>query len=342
MPKLRKKDREDIKKLVHWARHWARTREKSFEAEVAARELGWRIDKINRLLKEAVSYGLFTSDSIDTARSVREGYAGGGAANFRARRRTKRVRRKFYRLAPKFMPKVKNTRRRHNPTAPDAEGENEVKRMEVLDYYIKHCGIEPEVARSLVGTGRAKATKRGTLTPAELKVFDSAARRWSNPVTRTILRLLPRTGMRIQEICTLTWKNLVEEGRHGGLRFVGKGQDGGKERLVPFTKKTSRIFREYCDWMEKFGRNKDSQYIFPSLGESHAQPGTIRNAIKIIAEKHPQLRGTTPHTLRHTFATLKISQCADPRWVQRVMGHKSKSMLYGYVHPSMWRNDELK
>jgi integrase/recombinase XerD len=232
-------------------------------------------------------------------------------------------------------------RTRSNPPIADEEGYEYDKRRQIMDYYIKHCGISRGDARALIGTGRAKRTMRGALTPEGLKIYETAVKRYvKNPVVSTIMLLLPRTGLRITEICTLPLSALTTENGSYGLRFIGKGQNGGKSRFVPLGRKMRKLMALYLEWRNQ-SRNAGSQYLFTSMGENgnHAQAATVRQKMALIAYHDPRLQNLTPHVLRHTFASIKISQCADPKWVQSVMGHASKAMLFGYVHPGSCGNN---
>lgn len=210
------------------------------------------------------------------------------------------------------------------------------RRADIRDYYIKHCGVPEKEVNKLIGKGASVATTRTSLTPEQLARFEAAARQETNPVTRAILLLLPRTGLRITEITTLRADNVdLRDGEPRSLTFRGKGD---KERTVPLTKRCRAILREYLGWVRgsyRVKRDGDLPWLFPSMGQAHAQAATIRTAMRRVCEK-AKIPVITPHTLRHTYISIQVSLCADPRYIQRVAGHASKTMTFGYTHPSAW------
>jgi len=117
------------------------------------------------------------------------------------------------------------------------------------------------------------------LTPEELDEFfltlDESG--IDDPVF-TVLLLLPRTGLRIAEMCTLKRNAVVREGRKQGLRVIGKG---GRKRWVPLTKDASRIIRTYIK------ENKpDGDFLFPSprFANQSVSPDTVRKDLRELRE----------------------------------------------------------
>jgi len=168
------------------------------------------------------------------------------------------------------------------------------------------------------------------LTPEELDEFfltlDESG--IDDPVF-TFLLLLPRTGLRIAEMCTLKRNAVVREGRKQGLRVIGKG---GRKRWVPLTKDASRIIRTYIK------ENKpDGDFLFPSprFANQSVSPDTVRKDLRELRENlSGGGRYLTPHVFRHTVATRLLANGVDLPSVQSIMGHATIATTSRYLHPT--------
>ena len=146
----------------------------------------------------------------------------------------------------------------------------------------------------------------------------------------TILLLLPRTGLRIAEMCSLQRKSLVKEGRKPGLRVVGKGN---RVRWVPLTKDAQRIMRSYLREVRP-----DGDFLFPSprFDGRSISPDTVRKNLRSLRE---DLSGSGrflhPHTFRHTVATRLLENGVALPVVQSILGHASITTTSRYLHPSI-------
>ena len=69
--------------------------------------------------------------------------------------------------------------------------------------------------------------------------------------------------------------------------------------------------------------------VFPSMTGTYLQIRNVRRLFKDICAK-AGINGFTPYHLRHTYASLMFMRGADPRYVQRQLGHESLSTTYRY------------
>ncbi len=164
---------------------------------------------------------------------------------------------------------------------------------------------------------------RDALTPEQLAVYYVAVNETGDPV-KTILKLLPRTGLRISEVCGLHRDNLLRHGGVMGLRFRGKRD---AERFVPLNAAARQALGEHMEATEPSG------WLFTGYMDGPITPAAVRKVTRKLREAHPALGPLTPHVLRHTFATNALRAGADLRTVQALLGHKSIQTTARYLHP---------
>lgn len=146
--------------------------------------------------------------------------------------------------------------------------------------------------------------------------------------SRLIVSLLYSTGLRVSEVVNLK-KEDVNLGEKTGWVRRGKGS---KDRLFMLSETLSKELQEYFD-----DRASNHNYVF-----SKDKPLTTRNIQKIIKGARHRAgitKKTTPHTLRHSFATHLLEQGIDIRVIQAMLGHSSLSTTQVYTHVS---SDQLR
>jgi site-specific recombinase XerD len=206
-------------------------------------------------------------------------------------------------------------------------------RTQLVGHLTGRCGMDEKAANKLLPKAQGKGTSRPALTAEGLRLWEvSVKREIENPVIKAILLLLPRTGMRIAEICNLTQENWHQEGGQEGWRFVGKGE---KERFVPLGKGEWRIWDAYA--VEMSQRNKDVDritWLFPNPGVTYRiSMDRVRRAVNRMTAVEAGLAGVTPHVLRHTWASMAVAQCRDLDSVAKHLGHDSLGTTMTYLHP---------
>jgi site-specific recombinase XerD len=178
-------------------------------------------------------------------------------------------------------------------------------------------------------TGRSQQrTYREALTAEQLKAWLAAVDKHDPPEPyRTILHLLPATGLRISEACGLPAGCVRQLGSLHALDVTGKGN---KQRLVPLNKRAKRVLKAYRR------PNPPGDHLFAAAGEAPPRPADVRAYIRTIRDDLPAGFPTiTPHVLRHTYATLILERGGDLRTLQDLMGHASLSTTARYTHPRM-------
>ncbi|HET7582339.1 MAG TPA: tyrosine recombinase XerC [Candidatus Limnocylindria bacterium] len=147
-----------------------------------------------------------------------------------------------------------------------------------------------------------------------------------------LLELLYATGMRISEAAGLTIDRVDIDRRR--LRVVGKGS---KERELLFGAPAQAAVRGYLaggrPHLAAIGATATPALFLNARGG----PLTARGA-RLIVERWVEASGisprTSPHTLRHSFATHLLEGGADLRSVQELLGHANLATTQIYTHLS--------
>ncbi len=153
---------------------------------------------------------------------------------------------------------------------------------------------------------------------------------------RALLELLFATGLRVSELCALNRDSIDLEREEFSVR--GKGQ---KVRVVFLSPSAKVALKEYLAL-----RGDIEEALFVSF--SHSNPPkvlqrltsrSVQRIVSFYATKAGIAKHTTPHKLRHLFATDLLINGADLRSVQMLLGHANISTTQVYTHLT---NKELK
>lgn len=147
---------------------------------------------------------------------------------------------------------------------------------------------------------------------------------------RAILELFFSTGLRVSELCSL---NSDIDLTRDELSVRGKGD---KVRVVFISPSAKEAVREY---MKKRKDMEEALFVNVSaVGKTSKKkparltPRAIQMMIKTYAAKAGITKKVTPHILRHSFATDLLSNGADIRSVQALLGHASINTTQIYTH----------
>lgn len=153
---------------------------------------------------------------------------------------------------------------------------------------------------------------------------------------RAMLETLYSAGLRVAELVGL---NVTDWDRGANiLRVLGKGR---KERIAPIGSYAAQALdRWFAVRVPDPLTPEDRQAIFLN---KYGRRLTTRSVGRLL-EKYLQQTGldliTSPHTLRHSFATHLLDGGADLRSVQELLGHKSLTTTQIYTHVSTRRMRE--
>ncbi|MGI5818415.1 MAG: site-specific tyrosine recombinase XerD [Armatimonadota bacterium] len=145
-----------------------------------------------------------------------------------------------------------------------------------------------------------------------------------------MIAVLYAAGLRVSELVALRMHELSLS--EGLVRTVGKGS---KERIVPVAPLALHLVRRYLDEARPaFDRHPGEDAIFLTrLGRPFSRGGfwaTLKAYVRLAGLPE----GTSPHTLRHSFATHLLSGGADLRAIQEMLGHANLQTTEVYTHVS--------
>lgn len=133
---------------------------------------------------------------------------------------------------------------------------------------------------------------------------------------KAILETLFSTGLRVSELCSLP-RDLDLKADEFSVR--GKGE---KVRVVFLSYEAKNAIKKY---LEK-RKDIDNDLLFPITSRS------VQRIIKHYAIKAGISKKVTPHVVRHMFATDLLSNGADLRSVQMLLGHANIATTQIYTH----------
>lgn len=149
-----------------------------------------------------------------------------------------------------------------------------------------------------------------------------------------LLEMLYATGLRVSELVGLPMSAIGED-----MQFLMVAGKGGRERMVPLSEPAQRSVKKYLDVRQQFINPEDkgsqAQWLFPSrTSESgHLTRQRFAQLLKDLADNAGiEADRVSPHILRHAFATHLLSNGADLRSVQKMLGHADIATTQIYTH----------
>ena len=148
-----------------------------------------------------------------------------------------------------------------------------------------------------------------------------------------ILMVFLNCGIRISELSGLNYGDIYKD----RLRVLGKGN---KERTVYLAENCLDAIMQYNNALPEHLRDDPKRPLF--LSQKGGRMST--SAIHRLVKKHLAAAGLdatqfSAHKLRHTAATMMLSQGVDVKTVQEVLGHENLNTTQIYTHIE---NTELK
>ena len=164
--------------------------------------------------------------------------------------------------------------------------------------------------------------------------------KWEGHRNKAIIEVLFSCGLRVSELVNLKLTNLYFDEEF--VRVLGKGS---KERLVPIS---HRAIEELKWWFDDRNHMKikpgEEDYVFLNRYGKHLTRTMILIMIKRQATEAGIQKTISPHTLRHSFATVLLEGGADLRAIQAMLGHESigTTEIYTHIDVSTLRQEILE
>ena len=154
-------------------------------------------------------------------------------------------------------------------------------------------------------------------------VAEDAAQPWIGARDWAVLLLLYGAGLRIGEAMALTGAALPL-----GETLVVRGKRD-KTRVVPLLPQVRAAIEAYAG-LVPYALPRDGA-LFRGTKGGPLSPGMIRVAVRRARVRLGLGERTTPHALRHSFATHLLGRGADLRSLQELLGHASLSSTQVYT-----------
>ncbi len=156
---------------------------------------------------------------------------------------------------------------------------------------------------------------------------------------RALLETLYSAGLRVSELVGLDVGDLDLDGGTATVRGKGK-----RERLAILGEPATAALRAWLAIRDSVGRTREGvrltrphEAVFLN---KHGGRLTTRSVARLL-DKYLAQAGldprTSPHTLRHSFATHLLDNGADIRSVQELLGHRSLGTTQIYTHVTTQR-----
>ena len=151
---------------------------------------------------------------------------------------------------------------------------------------------------------------------------------------KALLELLLATGARIGEVVHIKCSDVNLSTLE--IKVLGKGN---KERIVYLNEHTKEALDDYLNSSRNILLKNNCEYLFLNhLGTRLTDRG-VRTIIDSIIKKSALNLKITPHSFRHSFATMLLNEGCDLKSVQELLGHVNLSTTSIYTHLS---NEQIK
>ena len=196
-----------------------------------------------------------------------------------------------------------------------------------LQFLHRHAGLDVQAA-ALTAMPKRKAPLPKAPDEAQLEaLFEAISTHhdelWLNSRNHALCLLLYGCGLRISEALSLRPMDVA--GDH--VRVLGKGKKHREVPLLPMVRTALEEYIAECPYISAGGANT----LFFGIRGKPLQPAVFQRFLQSLRRELHLPESLSPHALRHAFATHLLSNGADLRDIQELLGHASLSTTQRYT-----------
>ncbi len=195
-------------------------------------------------------------------------------------------------------------------------------------FLARHHGID-NAQLALLSAPRPKKPLPKPLSPADaLTVVQDIGEMSEGSLAlrdTALFSLLYGSGLRIAEALLLNVGDAPRVASEAALLVTGKGS---KQRIVPVLHAV-RVAVEA--WLRVHPDQQPGAPLFLGARGARLDPGVAQRVLREFRRLNAMPEHTTPHALRHSFATHLLAGGADLRSIQELLGHASLSTTQRYT-----------
>lgn len=196
-------------------------------------------------------------------------------------------------------------------------------------FLVARKGLQKNVADELVSPRLEKHLPETLNGPEVGRILDSI--RSDRPLglrDRALLELLYSSGLRVSESVNATLDRIDLNDRF--IRVTGKGN---KTRVVPVGRQAIAAIEAYLNTERpQLVSRKTGSHIFISINGTRLTTQRVWQIVRKRAESAGIDSKVYPHLFRHSFATHLLTNGADLRVIQELLGHADISTTQIYTH----------
>lgn len=209
------------------------------------------------------------------------------------------------------------------------------RKLSMIRRFLRFCednGLVEASPASGVASPRPPRRLPQVLNPAQMDVLLQGME-GSEPLQirdRALFELIYSSGLRCQEVLDLRLRDVSAGSCE--IRVRGKGR---KVRVVPVGDLAlSALDRYLREGRPRLVRSVDEEHVFLSRRGRPLSASDVHRRLARYLRAAEVPEGTSPHTLRHSFATHLLEGGADLRAIQELLGHSSLRTTQVYTHVS--------
>ncbi len=196
----------------------------------------------------------------------------------------------------------------------------------LFSYFQREGWCTENPARS-VKAPKARRKLPQTLDPDEMsRLLDIEDPAPISVRDRAIMELFYSSGLRLNELATVTWADL--DARQAVVRVLGKG---GRQRECPVGRHALAALDNWKAIWNTLGCDGHNQ-LFVTLRGRPLSVRAIQSRIQLWGRKQGLWKGVHPHMFRHSFASHLLESSGQLRAVQELLGHANISTTQIYTH----------